>query len=118
MSRLFGIGPECRKGMTTARLSAAAAQVRAKADPAYIPPQRPPSPQARRTNALARATIERARNPATATCHHDGTPGRCPQCRAENDPWQAAKRVIRLIRADRQAARDAAYEAYLTKGAS
>lgn len=110
-SRLFGVGPDCRRGMTDAQLRDALALTKAEADPAYIPPERPPSPQARHNNATARAVIERAVRPETATCHHDGIPGRCPQCRAEADPWRAARRIIGEIKAARLAVRDAAYEA-------
>ena len=114
-SRAFGIGPECRRGMTAEQLRAALLDRARQDDPFRIPGDRPPSPVARRNNAIARAIIAQARAPESARCHHGGTPGACPECRREADPTRAAERIIREIRAERRAARDAAYRARLAQ---
>ena len=138
ISRLFGYGPDCRRQMTDAQLTAAMRQTAAEAAPGYIPPDRPASPQARHNTAQARhaATPPRAPSPrdeppadihaemaaadaaddtrmAPAVCaRHGGLVGACPQCRHEADPTRAAKRIIAEIKAERRAASDAAYLAY------
>ena len=112
ISKLFGVGPDCRRTMTDTQLQAAMRQTRAEADPGYIPPDRPASLRARRNNAQARATVARAQEPAKATCVHGGKPGACPMCRRDNDPWRAAERIIAEIQQERCAARDAAWRAW------
>lgn len=112
ISKLFRVGSDCRKGMTNEQLRAAMAQTRAEAAPGYIPPTRPASPRAQRTNAVARAVIEQAQQPARATCVHGGMPGACPDCRYEADPANAAARIIREIQTERRTARDAAYRTH------
>lgn len=108
-SRAFRIGPECRRGLSPEQLHAALRQAVAEADPGYIPPQRPASVRARRTSATARAIVAEASAPARVTCDHGGLPGRCPMCRREADPEQAADRIIAEVQADRRDARAAAY---------
>jgi hypothetical protein len=114
-SRAFRYGPECRKGMTPKQLDAALRQALAERDPAYVPPERPPSAEARWNNAAARAAaapLQPAPAPAARTpfaspgaqlCAggHGGIEGACAQCRRENDPNQAAARIIAEIKAER-----------------
>lgn len=103
LSRRYGIGPDCRAAMTAGQLADA---IR-RNQPGYIPRDEPPSPQALANNARALAQAD------VATCKpHGGVLGQCAQCRRDNDPAHAADRIIALIQAQREAARDAAYEAW------
>jgi hypothetical protein len=113
VSRRFGIGPDCRSGMSGEELRTAAALVKEMAQPGYIPPAKPVSMEARWTNADARATVEAAA--ARNVCErHGGLAGACPLCRQEEDPAYGVARVIAEIQAERLAARDAAYTAAKT----
>lgn len=112
ISKLFRVGSDCRKRMTPAQLRAAMEQTRNENDPAFIPPERPASPRAQRTNAVARATIALAQEPARAMCVHDGIRGACPGCRYEADPRNAAARIIREVQGERRAAREHAYRTW------
>lgn len=107
-SRLIGIGPECRKTMTTAQLRAAMA----RNTPGHIPTAapRPASATARRNHTeLQRVT---APTPQTKRCVHEDDPRSCALCRRDNDPWRAAERIIterqRLTRDERLDAERAA----------
>ncbi|MGH3376012.1 MAG: DUF6011 domain-containing protein [Actinoallomurus sp.] len=92
-SRVFGIGPECRKTMTDTQLRAAMN----RNTPGHTPPAvvRPASPQARHNH----AELERVTAPVVAEkrCTHDGIPAQCPLCRREADPWRCAQRIIATV---------------------
>jgi hypothetical protein len=85
--------------MTPRQLDEALRQALAEKDPGYIPPERPASPQARQNNTTAQ---QAATAPTQAAlCQHDGIQSACPQCRRDNDPTQAAARIITEIRRER-----------------
>lgn len=92
-SRKLGYGPECRKDLTPDQLADA---IRTN-QPGYVPrtqPPRPASVQARANRAeIARVT---APDVTAKRCAHDGTPGSCPLCRHEADPWKCAQRIIAI----------------------
>lgn len=89
-SRMFGIGPECRKTMTATQL--------------------------RVTNAAARRTAQPVTDRDLCPCDSGAVKGRCPTCRVPANPSdflaEAVARTIAKIRAQRAAERDAAYEAW------
>jgi hypothetical protein len=118
LSLRYRLGSDCRSGMTGEQLREALALtarerdlVREQAQPGYIPPARPASIAARATNAEARQVA--AGRPLCA--EHGGLLGACAQCRAEADPAYGVRRVIREIRAERSADRNAAYAAALAQ---
>jgi len=91
LSRRYGIGLECRKGMTAEQLTDA---IR-RNQPGYVPKATPPvSAQANRNH----AEVQRVTAPVVAEklCSHDARPASCPLCRREADPWRCAKRIIAL----------------------
>ncbi|MUN41465.1 DUF6011 domain-containing protein [Actinomadura litoris] len=103
-SRAFRIGPECRKGMTTAQLRDAMARAQEADNPFRIPEERPASIQARVNNHNARAMTE---PDGVQLCHHENVVGRCADCRREADPWRAAEMILRQVRAQPYAERRA-----------
>lgn len=111
-SRMFRIGPECRTGLSDAQLAAALRAAKAEAAPGYIPQARPPSAEAISNNADAR-TKAAAPAPDRTCQRHGGIEGACPLCRRENDPNQAAARIIHDVQRERALMRDAAYERWL-----
>lgn len=111
MSRRYGIGPDCRAQMTAAELADA---IRAN-QPGFVPRARPTSVQARINRSEALATVGEV---VGCGCGSGALAGRCPECRAEQtDPMgvlaKRVQRVIERIRAQREAVRDARYEAWL-----
>jgi hypothetical protein len=106
LSRRYGIGPDCRKTMTPAEL----ADALRRNQPGYIPAARPASLEARRNHAeVARVT---APTPKAKRCVHEAIPASCALCRRDNDPYRAAERIIALVKAQREAEREAAYAAW------
>jgi hypothetical protein len=110
-SRKLGYGPECRKVMSAGQLADA---LRAN-QPGYIPKAQPASVQARINRADALATADQV---VECGCGSGALAGRCPECLAEQrDPMgvlaKRVQRVIERVRAQRTAARDARYEAWL-----
>jgi hypothetical protein len=101
VSRAFRLGSEHRKGKTPKQLDEALRLTLAEKDPGYIPPERPTSTQARWNNHTARAAATAPAADQLCDGGHGGIKGACPQCRAENDPNQAAARIIREIRRER-----------------
>lgn len=95
-SLLFRLGPDCRGEMTDEQLRQAMELTRAERRPDYIPPQKPPSVQARQNHAAVRAVVAEADAPPTCKAH-GGVLGQCPQCRHEQ--LNPAARITREIRA-------------------
>lgn len=91
------IGPECRKGMTAAQLRDAMTRAAERDDPFRIPEERPASTQARVNNHNARAMAD---PDAVQLCRHENRVGACGDCRREADPWRAAERILREVRAE------------------
>lgn len=112
-SRMFSLGPECRKTMSDDELRAALA----RNTPDHIPTDKPASVRARVTNAHARQAARPVITADLCECGSGAIAGRCPPCMRETrDPMGVlAERVaqtIEEIRAERTAARDAAYHAF------
>ncbi|MFB4312895.1 hypothetical protein [Actinomadura sp. 21ATH] len=98
------IGDCCAQRITPERLEAMRAYAQTVADPFHIPAPRPMSVQGRINNANARAAGDAN---AVQLCRHESRIGACGQCRLEADPWRAAARILREIRAESYEARRA-----------
>ncbi len=94
-SRLFRLGPDCRTGRTDQELADALRLTMEESQPGYIPPQRPPTAQARANHAAVAAIVDQATAPTL--CVHDGIVGKCPDCVYEAK--YPAARIVREIRA-------------------
>lgn len=112
VSRMYRVGPDCRREMSGEQLAAALKQTKAEAQPGYIPPARKPSIDAQLTNRAARAVAAQAEAPIVCDAH-GGVLGQCPLCIAEAKA--PAARIIRLVKADGLAARRAERVAVLTR---
>lgn len=113
-SRMFGIGPECRKAMTDADLR----EAMARNTPGHIPAERPTSGRAHAVNAAARQAAQPVTDRELCSCGSGAVKGRCPPCRVPVNPAAelaaSVASTIARIRAERTAARDAQYEAWIT----
>lgn len=104
------VGSECWSRLTPEQKERALALAAREADPHYVPPARRPSAVALANRAAVRAAVQ-APAPEAVCARHGGVVGRCPQCRREADPTQAAARIIWEIQQERAAAREAAWQA-------
>jgi hypothetical protein len=112
VSLMYRVGSGCRREMTGKQLAAALKLTRAESEPGYIPPDRAPSVDALLTNRQARAVAAQAEAPIVCAAH-GGLLGQCPLCKHE--ALNPAARIIRLVKADGQAARRADRITVLTR---
>lgn len=95
-SRLPFIGDCCAKRVTPEQLDAMRVYAAQVADPFHIPAPRPLSAQGRANNRNARAALLGADQ---ICARHGNQIGRCPDCRFEAQPENAAALILRAVRA-------------------
>lgn len=109
LSRFRRVGPDCWGRLTPEERERALELAAKERDPHYVPPARRPSAEARANHAEVRTLTAQPADEQVCD-RHGGVVGRCPQCRREADPTQAAARIIFDIQQERAAAREQAWQ--------